>query len=104
MSATQSSSGPEAEKSRSTRSGAGADAAAFFVVLPLRRRLTPSISAARMSRATRFTLTARPRAPNSAWTRSAPYVPPLMAWISRISALSAAFARARSDGSRFRHA
>ena len=52
--------------SRSTRSGAGLDAAARFVVLPCRRRLTPLISAARMSRATRFTLTARPRAPSSA--------------------------------------
>ena len=49
MSATHSLSGLEAEKSRSTRSGAGLDFAARFIVLPFRRRI--SVAEASNSRA-----------------------------------------------------
>src|SRR6516225_6893879 len=42
------------------------------VVMTPRRRLTPTIPAARISRAIRFLPTARPSARNSAWTRGAP--------------------------------
>ncbi len=55
MSATQSRSGPSAEKSRLTRSGTGRASASLFVVPVLkRRRVIPSMPSAFIRRATRL--------------------------------------------------
>jgi hypothetical protein len=72
MSATQSWFGRAAVKLRSTRSAAGRASRSRLVVMTPRRRLTPAIPAARISRATRFLPMARPSARSSAWTRGAP--------------------------------
>src|SRR6266404_2330320 len=58
MSATQSWFGRSAVKFRSTRSGAGRASRSRRVVMTARRRLTPTIPAARISRAIRFLPTA----------------------------------------------
>ncbi len=66
MSATHSRFGPAASKRRSTRSGAGRTRTARRVVRGPRRRLTPAMPAARITRATRLRLTAAPSADSSA--------------------------------------
>jgi hypothetical protein len=66
MSATQSWLGRSAVKFRSTRSGAGRASRSRRVVMTPRRRLTPTMPAARISRAIRFLPTALPSARNSA--------------------------------------
>ena len=72
MLATQSWFGASTAKLRRTRSSAGRWAGSARVVRTLRRRLTPAIAAARISRATRFLAIASPSAFISAWTRGAP--------------------------------
>ena len=105
MSATHSRSGAGAANARWTRSSEAAAASSRRVVRPERRRQTPTSPAARISRATRL----RPhRTPwpsaSSAWTRGAPYVPRLPAWIIRIVAVKLASATVRADGGRARQA
>ena len=73
MSATHSRSGPSAEKSRFTRSGAAAALTSRFVVPVLKRlRVTPSMPNSRIRRATRFRLTRSPPARSTAWIRGQP--------------------------------
>ena len=70
MSATHSWSGPLAEKSRLTRSGAALALASLFVVPVLKRlRVTPSMPSSRISRATRLRPTRSPSAKSAAWIR-----------------------------------
>ncbi len=101
MSATHSSSGPEAEKSRLTRSGAGRASVSLFVVAVLKRRLVaPSIPKPLISRPTRFWPTRSPSALSVAWIRGRPYVSPLPVQIAPIRASSCASRRARSEAGR----
>ena len=73
MSDTQSWFGPVAEKSRSTRSGAGRASWSRRVVTgPPRRWLAPTSPATRMSRSTRLRLCLSPPARKAACTRGAP--------------------------------
>ena len=73
MSATHNWSGPVAEKSRFTKSGAGLALASLFVVPVLkRRRVTPSMPSSLISRATRLRLTRSPSARSPAWIRGQP--------------------------------
>lgn len=73
MSAVQVRFGADAVKSRLTRSCGGTTAGSRRVRPRLRRRCTPSIRAARISRATRLRPTRTPNSSrSSAWIRGAP--------------------------------
>lgn len=100
MSATQSRSGAGAEKSRPTRSGAGAATSSRRVVRALLRRCTPWSPRARIRRATRFFPTGRPSSLSSAAILGAPYVPRLTSWMALILPVSSRSRRARSEGGR----
>ena len=102
MSATHSSSGPEAEKSRLTMSGAGRAPASPRVVAVLQRlRVTPWIPSPPISRPTRFWPTRSPSALSAAWIRGRPYVSPLSVQIAPIRSSRSSSRRARRDGGRF---
>ena len=72
MSATHSWSGPSAEKSRLTRSGAGRALASLFLVPRKRLRVTPSMPSSPIRRATRLRPTRSPLARSAAWIRGQP--------------------------------
>ncbi len=72
MSPTQSSSGPSALKSRSTRSGAGVASLSRRVVTSLRRPCLPAMASSPIRRATRFSFTFQPCLTRAALTRGEP--------------------------------
>jgi len=93
--------GPDAVKSRSTRSGAGRASLSRAVVVgrPWRWQ-APTRPPSRIKRAMRLRLCFSPRARSSAWTRGDPYVCRELAWTVRTRFSSAASATAWADGGR----
>src|SRR5215475_7070268 len=102
ISATHSTFGRSAVKSRSTRSGACRPPLRTVVMTNL-RRLTPLRPAWRIRRVTRFLPIRMPLAHSSAWMRGAPYVPFDAVWSAPMRSISTASSLARRDSGRFDH-